>query len=55
MSTKANVPQTGESNAGRPDLYECQFPAMITDWREKFSAVSQQTERDFPFGFVQVS
>jgi sialate O-acetylesterase len=45
----------GESNAGRPDLYACQFPAMIDDWRKKFHAGSDgETSDHFPFGFVQV-
>ncbi|XP_033739356.1 sialate O-acetylesterase-like [Pecten maximus] len=46
----------GESNAHNPDLYACQFPAMITDWRHKFSAASlHTTSASFPFGFVQLA
>ncbi|XP_046342779.1 sialate O-acetylesterase-like [Haliotis rufescens] len=46
----------GEANAGNPDLYECRFPAMINDWREKFHASSEQeTDIQFPFGFVQLA
>ncbi|XP_067675099.1 sialate O-acetylesterase-like [Haliotis asinina] len=46
----------GEGNAGNPDLYECQFPAMINDWREKFHLSSEQeTDSQFPFGFVQLA
>lgn len=37
------------------DLYNCTFPALIEDWRQTFHHGSQgQTERFFPFGFVQV-
>ena len=45
----------GEANANKPDLYKCQFPAMITDWRQKFHNASDgETDIEFPFGFVQV-
>ncbi|WAR15849.1 SIAE-like protein [Mya arenaria] len=45
-----------ESNAGYYVDYTCQFPAMINDWREKFHLNSQlQTEKNFPFGFVQLA
>lgn len=38
------------------DLYNCTFPALIEDWRQTFHLGSQgQTERLFPFGFVQLS
>ncbi|KAM8955672.1 sialate O-acetylesterase isoform 2-T2 [Lycaon pictus] len=38
------------------DLYNCTFPALIEDWRQTFHHGSQgQTERFFPFGFVQLS
>ena len=36
------------------ERYNCTFPAMIDDWRLRFSAASGQTKPDFPFGFVQV-
>ena len=37
------------------DLYNCTFPALIEDWRQTCHRGSQgQTERLFPFGFVQV-
>ncbi|KAK3091603.1 hypothetical protein FSP39_021102 [Pinctada imbricata] len=46
----------GESNSGRPNLYACQFPAMIKDWRQKFNQASMNTTSvDFPFGFVQLA
>lgn len=46
----------GESNVNfNRDLYNCTFPALIEDWRQTFHHGSQgQTERLFPFGFVQV-
>lgn len=46
----------GESNINiNRDLYNCTFPALIEDWRQTFHRGSQgQTERFFPFGFVQV-
>jgi sialate O-acetylesterase len=39
----------GESNAGRAYQYRTLFPAMITDWRERWG------EGDFPFLFVQLA
>ncbi|MBZ4192396.1 sialate O-acetylesterase [Niabella beijingensis] len=39
----------GESNAGRAYQYRQLFPAMIRDWRSKFSS------GDFPFYFVQLA
>ena len=50
----------GESDASHPgghqdSGYNCTFPAMIADWREKWHAGTQQgTDAQFPFGFVQV-
>ncbi len=38
----------GESNVSRPAEYGSLFPAMITDWREKWN------QGDFPFLFVQL-
>ena len=40
---------------GNPPKYNCTFPAMIADWREKWHQKSQQTDPMFPFGFVQVN
>ena len=38
------------------DAYNCTFPAMIADWRVKWSeSTSGQTPNDFPFGFVQLN
>lgn len=47
----------GEANTQmNTDLYNCTFPALIEDWRKTFHEGSEgQTERFFPFGFVQVS
>ncbi|XP_060070508.1 sialate O-acetylesterase-like [Ylistrum balloti] len=46
----------GESNLNKPGKYGCQFPAMIKDWRQKFSTASlQTTSPNFPFGFVQLA
>ena len=39
----------GESNAGRADQYRTLFPAMITDWRQRFH------QGEFPFLFVQLA
>jgi len=39
----------GESNVGRSAQYRKLFPAMITDWRERFG------QGDFPFLFVQIA
>ncbi|XP_067675338.1 sialate O-acetylesterase-like [Haliotis asinina] len=47
----------GEANAGSPTMnqYNCTFPAMIDDWRERFHQASLgQTYQVFPFGFVQL-
>ncbi|KAL8599184.1 hypothetical protein ACOMHN_007900 [Nucella lapillus] len=48
----------GENDAFVPsyrDNYNCTFPVMIEDWRQKFWAGSGgQTSAHFPFGFVQI-
>ncbi|HKK77896.1 MAG TPA: sialate O-acetylesterase [Saprospiraceae bacterium] len=38
----------GESNVSRAEQYQELFPAMITDWRERWG-------EDFPFYFVQIA
>lgn len=43
----------GESNVGMPS-YACRFPALINDWRAKWTATSG-TPPAFPFLFVQLS
>nr|XP_034347180.1 sialate O-acetylesterase isoform X2 [Arvicanthis niloticus] len=57
MTLKGVVWYQGEANANyNRDLYSCVFPALIADWRQTFHYGSQgQTERFFPFGFVQLS
>ncbi|XP_008056032.1 sialate O-acetylesterase [Carlito syrichta] len=57
MTLKGVVWYQGESNIKyNTDLYNCTFPALIEDWRQTFHCGSQgQTERFFPFGFVQLS
>ena len=36
--------------------YNCTFPAMIDDWRDKWHmSTMQQTDPMFGFGFVQVA
>ena len=46
----------GEANMDyNRDLYSCTFPAMIRDWGSKFSQVSEGTNKNAPFGFVQLS
>ncbi|OPZ85269.1 MAG: hypothetical protein BWY76_01479 [bacterium ADurb.Bin429] len=39
----------GESNAGRAAQYRTLFPAMISDWRQRWG------QGDFPFYFVQLA
>jgi len=41
----------GEANAGNPKGYAFRFPAMISDWRQKFVNSKSQ----FPFYFVQLA
>lgn len=57
MTLKGVIWYQGESNVHlNMDLYNCTFPALIEDWRQTFHLGSQgQTERLFPFGFVQLS
>ncbi|XP_044524297.1 sialate O-acetylesterase [Gracilinanus agilis] len=57
MTLKGVVWYQGESNAYyNTDLYNCTFPALIEDWRQAFHYGSLgQTQRLFPFGFVQLS
>ena len=46
----------GETNAFMGFYpYNCIFPAMIDDWRAKwFEGTQRNTDKLFPFGFVQV-
>ena len=46
---------TGESNSiWNIEKYSCTFPAMISEWRRKWSENSP-TDPNFPFGFVQLA
>ena len=45
---KGTIWYQGENNVQRFKEYETLFPAMITDWREKWN-------NDFPFYFVQIA
>ncbi|XP_060559464.1 sialate O-acetylesterase-like [Ruditapes philippinarum] len=57
MTIYGTIWYQGESNSGAHtniDLYNCTFPAMIDDWRKKFSQ-SGGTRQLFPFGFVQLA
>ncbi|XP_046556182.1 sialate O-acetylesterase-like [Haliotis rubra] len=45
-----------QGEGGVPKRYQCQFPAMIQDWRQKFGAASEgETDAAFPFGFAQLA
>ena len=56
VSLKGFLWYQGEANGNyNRDLYNCTFPAMIEDWRTKFSQVSGGTNEDAPFGFVQLA
>lgn len=57
---KGAVWYQGESDSSHPggarDGYNCTFPAMIADWRSKWSASTNGlTNATFPFGFVQLN
>jgi len=46
----------GESNSGDPVNYTCLFSKMIQSWRQTWlERTNGVTDREFPFGFVQVS
>jgi len=46
----------GENNAGEPRMYNCSFPAMIEDWRAKWSNYTDgATDSTFPFGWAQLN
>ncbi|XP_042332968.1 sialate O-acetylesterase [Sceloporus undulatus] len=47
--------QGEENTVMNTDLYNCTFPSLIEDWRKGFHKGSKgQTQRYFPFGFVQL-
>ena len=47
----------GEANANfNTDKYNCTFAKMIQSWRETWNTrTNNNTDIEFPFGFVQVS
>ena len=46
----------GEANTDHPKRYDCMFPAMIDDWRDKWHLYTDgQTGRHFPFGWAQLN
>lgn len=45
--------RAGEANAGDPVGYECQLPALISDWRKSWAAVGSNPTA--PFAFVQIA
>eukprot|EP01102_Stenamoeba_stenopodia_P007032 TRINITY_DN1964_c0_g1_i2.p1 TRINITY_DN1964_c0_g1~~TRINITY_DN1964_c0_g1_i2.p1 ORF type:complete len:561 (+),score=125.97 TRINITY_DN1964_c0_g1_i2:142-1683(+) len=51
MRVKGAIWYQGEANAGQASVYECAFPAMISDWRAKFG----YSASEFFFGFVQLA
>ncbi|XP_071113687.1 sialate O-acetylesterase-like isoform X1 [Haliotis cracherodii] len=59
MTIYGTIWYQGESNRHADtgvSTYDCTFPAMIDDWRMKFSQGSRsQTSDVFPFGFVQLA
>ncbi|XP_018424106.1 PREDICTED: sialate O-acetylesterase [Nanorana parkeri] len=57
MTIKGAIWYQGEQNTGmNTNLYNCTFPALISDWRRSFHEGSLgQTDPTFPFGFVQLS
>jgi len=42
-----------ECNINNAECYKCMFPAMITDWREKFP--TPPSGKPFPFAFVEIT
>lgn len=53
MAIKGAIWYQGESDVPNYSMYECFFPAMINDWRSKFTNAG--AEGPFPFGFVQLA
>eukprot|EP01116_Phalansterium_solitarium_P019525 TRINITY_DN5491_c0_g1_i1.p1 TRINITY_DN5491_c0_g1~~TRINITY_DN5491_c0_g1_i1.p1 ORF type:complete len:513 (-),score=201.49 TRINITY_DN5491_c0_g1_i1:164-1702(-) len=48
MAVRTAIWYQGEANVGQALYYDCQFPAMIADWRAKLPGLST-------FGFVQIA
>ena len=42
------------STEGNAEAYNCRFPAMIEDWREKWNEGTGSQTTPLYFGFVQV-
>ena len=67
MTIKGAIWYQGEANTGDPFTevdsqglammsYGCHFPAMISDWRSKWSkGTSGETDAEFPFGYAQLA
>ena len=57
FSIKGALWYQGESNTGHNrEIYDCTFPSMITNWRQKWhEGTGGDTEKMFPFGFVQLA
>ena len=60
MTIKGAIWYQGEADSGHPggeyDGYNCTFPEMIADWRRQWhSSTGGQTDKEFPFGFVQLN
>uniref|UniRef100_H2ZQA6 Sialate O-acetylesterase domain-containing protein n=1 Tax=Ciona savignyi TaxID=51511 RepID=H2ZQA6_CIOSA len=56
MTIKGAIWYQGETNFDYHNAeYACLFPAMIKDWRRNWlEGTGGQTDKDFPFGFVQI-
>ncbi|MEX0775102.1 MAG: sialate O-acetylesterase [Phycisphaeraceae bacterium] len=57
FAIKGAIWYQGESNAGRAWQYRTLLPAMITSWRQTWTAAGQLEpgQGDFPFGIVQLA
>merc|ERR1719261_82679 len=46
----------GENDAAYPRRYNCSFPTLIQDWRQKWNKHTDgATAMDFPFGWAQIN
>ena len=57
MTIKGAIWYQGESNTGHNrEIYDCTFVSLIKNWRENwYESTGGDTERIFPFGFVQLA
>lgn len=56
MTIRGVIWYQGESNVGRAAQYRTLFPAMIRDWRAKWSGANQAARNhEFPFYYVQIA